>query len=188
MVLAGIEGLGVEADDPPSLPLEQRPRAGREILQTRADSENDVRLAHEVVRGRGACHADRTHVERMAGRERRLAGLGLAHRDAVHQGEGGEFTFRAGIERAAATDDEGPLRVLQPQDCGREFVRIRARSARRPNPLLEEMGREVEGLGLHVLAEAERHRAAFGGVGQNLHGPSESRDDLLRPRDAVEVA
>ena len=46
----------------------------------------------------------------------------------------------------------------------------------------------VVGLGLHVLAEGQRHRAAFGRVGQHGHRPLQRRHDLLGPGDAVEVA
>ena len=53
---------------------------------------------------------------------------------------------------------------------------------------LEEAFGIVVGLGLHVLAERQRHRPAFGRIGQHLHGAVERRDDLLRPRDAVEIA
>ena len=53
---------------------------------------------------------------------------------------------------------------------------------------LEEAFGIVVGLGLHVLAQRQRHRPAFGRVGQHLHGAVERGDDLFGPRDAVEVA
>ena len=54
--------------------------------------------------------------------------------------------------------------------------------------LVEEARRIVIGLGLHVLAEGERHRPAFGRIGQDRDRPVERRHDLLGPRDAVEIA
>ena len=103
-------------------------------------------------------------------------------------GEGREFPLRLGIERPAAANDEGPLRVAQQQFGRREFRAVGARAARCPDTLLEDMRGEVESLGLHVLAEPERDRAAFGRVRQHLHGAGEGRDDLLRPGDTVEIA
>ena len=54
--------------------------------------------------------------------------------------------------------------------------------------LVEEARRIVIGLGLHVLAEGERHRPAFGRIGQDRDRPIERRHDLLGTRDAVEIA
>ena len=52
----------------------------------------------------------------------------------------------------------------------------------------EELGRPVVGLGLHVLAEGERDRAAVGGVGHGGEGAGERGQELLGAGDAVEVA
>ena len=52
----------------------------------------------------------------------------------------------------------------------------------------EELGRPVEGLGLHVLAEGERHRAAVGRVGHGGEGAGQRGQELLGAGDAVEVA
>ncbi len=77
---------------------------------------------------------------------------------------------------------------LMQRDRIRQLVGIRARAARRPDALLEEALRIVEGFGLHVLAERQRHRAAIERIGQHLHGALQRRDDLLGPGDAVEIA
>jgi hypothetical protein len=69
-----------------------------------------------------------------------------------------------------------------------QLVAVGAGTARRPEALDEEALGIVIGLGLHVLAERERDRAAFGWVSQHLHSARERGDDLLGPGDAVEIA
>ena len=51
-----------------------------------------------------------------------------------------------------------------------EFGLVGADAARRPDLLGKEAFGIIVGLGLHVLAERQRHRAAFGRIGQHLHG------------------
>ena len=69
---------------------EDRPRAGGEVLQPRADGEHHVGLGGERV-GRGrADDADRADIHRMVVDERGAAGDGLGDRDVVLLGEGGE--------------------------------------------------------------------------------------------------
>ena len=83
----------------------------------------------------------------------------------------------------------GFFAAFSARDGRGELVVVRARTRRvRPDPLVEEALGIVVGLGLHVLAERQRHRPAFGRIGQHLHGAAERRDDLLGPRDAVEIA
>ena len=69
-----------------------------------------------------------------------------------------------------------------------EFGLVGADAARRQIVLREEAFRIIVGLGLRVLAQRQRHRAAFGGVGEHGHGALQRGDDLLGPRDAVEIA
>jgi hypothetical protein len=102
-------------------------------------------------------------------------------------GEDREIPLGLRIERAAAADDEGALRLPQQRDRGGEFRRIRARAARRPDVFLEHRDREIVSLGLHILAKPEGDRAALRGIGEHLHGAGEGRDDLLGPRDTVEI-
>ena len=49
-VLGGVEARGVEADDAQLLVAEHRPRAGREVLQARADGQHDVGARGQLVR------------------------------------------------------------------------------------------------------------------------------------------
>ena len=86
-VLDGVEPGCVDADEPRRT-LEHGPRAGREVLQPRADRDHDVGLCGECVRRLAPGHADRAGVERMGGDQRRLAGDGLHDRDVEALGEG----------------------------------------------------------------------------------------------------
>src|SRR5207248_2521989 len=67
-VLGGVEAGCVEADQ--GRIAENRPGAGREVLQARAEAEDDIRLGGEAVRVVGAGDADRTDAARMVGGER----------------------------------------------------------------------------------------------------------------------
>ena len=82
----------------------------------------------------------------------------------------------------------GFFAALSAATAASSSARVGLRAARHPDALGEEALGIIEGLGLHVLAERQRHRAAFGRVGQHLHGALQRRDDLLGPRDAVEIA
>ena len=103
VVLAGIERLHIQPDQPPP---EQGARPGRKILQPRADRQHAIRRARRVIGGRGAGHADRTEVQRMVLRQHALARLRLAHGDAVAFGEGTQRVLSLGIQHAAAGHDQ----------------------------------------------------------------------------------
>ena len=77
---------------------------------------------------------------------------------------------------------------LSNADRVRQFVDIRTNAALRPDLLGKEALRIIVGLGLRVLAQGQRHGAAFGRIGQHIHGALQRRHDLLGPRDAVEIA
>ncbi len=52
----------------------------------------------------------------------------------------------------------------------------------------EKLRRVLERLGLHVLAQAQRDRAALGRIGQGQQGARERREELLRAGDAIPIA
>ena len=186
-MLAGVEALRIEADDPARGIGEERARAGGEILQSGADRENEIGLPRRVVGRARAGHADRAEIERMIVRQRALAGLRFRHRDAVRRAEGREIVFRFTVEDAAAGDDERTPGRLDKGDGLRQLRLVGPRPARLPDALGEEPVGIVESFGLHVLAERERHGAAFGRIRQHLHRALEGGHDLLGPGDAVEI-
>ena len=148
----------------------------------------DVGLRGDGVGGGRAGDADRAEVERVVPGHRGLAGLGLADRDVVLLGEGLERAGRLGVEHAAAGDDQRPLRAADGVGGDLDLAQAGARAAAVPFLRREELGRPVVGLGLHVLAEGEGHRAALGGVGHRREGAGQRGEQLLGPHDAVEVA
>ena len=119
---------------------------------------------------------------------RRLAGLRLADRNAAPGAEVDQLPLGVGIKHAAAADDERLLGLFQERRRFLDLARIGRDAAQAMHALVEEARRIVVGLGLHVLAEGERHRPAFGRIGQHRHRAVERRHDLLGPRDAVEIA
>src|SRR3546814_1330986 len=66
--------------------------------------------------------------------------------------------------------------------------RIGDDTPRPPQPGREEMLRPVERLGLHILAERERHRPAISRIEQRRHRMGQGIEQLLGPRDPVEIA
>ena len=117
-----------------------------------------------------------------------LAGLGLGDRDAVTLGELGERAAGEAVVHAAAGDDERRRGLAQRLRRFGELRRVGRRAADGPAPLPKEFLGVVIGLGLDVLRQAQRHRAAFRGVGQDAHRLRQALQDLLRPRDAVPKA
>ena len=82
----------------------------------------------------------------------------------------GFFALRSAPTARANSFSSGRMRRGSPQRLGEEAFGI------------------VIGFRLHVLAERQSHRSAFGGIGQHRHGAIEGRNQLLGPRDAVEIA
>ena len=105
-VLGGVEARGVEADDAQILVAEDRPRAGGEVLQPRADGQHDIGARGQLVGLRAAGHADRARVERVVGDERRLARHGLDHGHAVLLGEAAQPRLGERVVHAAAGHDQ----------------------------------------------------------------------------------
>ncbi len=100
-------------------------------------------------------------------------------------GELRERRLRAGVMHAAARDDERAARGLEPLRGLGEPLAIRPRPLDVVHALREEASGIVEGLGLHVLRQRERRRAAIGRVEQHGDRLRQRGEELLGPRDAV---
>ena len=94
----------------------------------------------------------------------------------------------AGVEHAAPRHDHRRLGGAERGDDGLDLDRVGLGPADAPHPRLEEALRVVVGLGLHVLAEGEAHRAAVGRVGHRPERAGERGQEVLGAGDAVEVA
>jgi hypothetical protein len=99
-----------------------------------------------------------------------------------------QLPFGVGIKDAAAADHERLLRFSQDRRRFLDLAWIGGDTAQAMNAFIKEARRIVIGLCLHVLAEGERHRPAFGRIGQDSHRPAQRRHDLLGACDAVEIA
>ena len=82
----------------------------------------------------------------------------------------------------------GPSRAAQELGGARQLLGLGDGPADAPDALVEQLLGPVEGLGLHVLRERERHRAGLGGVGQHAHRAQQRRRELLGALDPVPVA
>ena len=108
-VLDGVVPGRVEPDEAHVLVAEQRPRAGREVLQPRPDGEHDVGLGGQRVGRRAPGDADRAGVQRVRGEQAGLAGDGLDDGDVVPLGERGQRRLGERVVHAAAGDDQRAL-------------------------------------------------------------------------------
>ncbi len=120
--------------------------------------------------------------------QRALAGLGLGDGDARLLGERAQRIGRVGVVDAAAGDDQRRASAADQRERAPERARVGQRPADVPGARLEQLDREVEGLGLHVLRQAQRDRAGLRRVGQHAHRLEQRRPELLGPVDAIPVA
>ena len=105
-MLGGVVGADVKRDDLEGARLEQRPGAGGEVLQARADGEQQVSVGGERVRRRSAGDADCAEGERVGFVDRRFAGLRLPRPESHASRQKAASSRRGlGVERAAAGDD-----------------------------------------------------------------------------------
>ena len=93
-----------------------------------------------------------------------------------------------GIQHPAPANDQRSARRTQHLQRPRQLLARRRRAPQAPRSLLEQARRPTQRLGLHVLTQRERHRAAARRVRQHLHRAIEGDHQLLRSRDAIEVA
>ena len=113
---------------------------------------------------------------------RRLAGLGFADWNSTLGAEVDQLPLGVGVKDAAAADDERLLRLFQDRRRFLDLVRIGRDAAHAMHAFVEEARRIIIGLGLHVLAEGERHRPAFGRIGQDRHRPDSSAGTICSGR------
>ena len=121
-VLGRVEELRVEANNSLAVILKQSPGAGCEILQARPRREDYVRLLRQNIGGRAAVNTDRAHVERMIRRQGGLASLRLGDGNAMSLGEVPQRFGGAGIEHAAAGDDQRLAGMAKLRDRCIKFV------------------------------------------------------------------
>jgi hypothetical protein len=167
---------------------EQAARPGGEVLQAAADRDHQVGRARRVVGRRRAGDADRTQVQRMVPVYAALAGLGLGHRDAVVAREPVQRQPRLAVQHAATGDDQWPARSAQQLQGSAQLMLVRPRAPDVQRRRLQERCRAVEGFGLHVLRQRQADRAATGRIEQGGDRAGQRLQDLLGPRDPVEVA
>ena len=91
-----------------------------------------------------------------------------------------------GVDDTAAGDDQRLLRRGEKRRDGVDLVGVRRGSADHPVPLVEELGREVVGVGLHVLRQRQHHGAGLDRVDQGPHRRRQRGQQLLGPGDPVE--
>ena len=178
----------VELDQLHARMPEEAARGGGEIAETCPDREHHIGLGRHRIGGAAPGDANGAGGCGMIPGKRSLAGLGLGNRHAVPVGEAGKRIAGEGIMDAAAGNDQRRLSAAQCRGHRGELRRVGLRPADPPAARREKAFGIIEGFGLHILRQSERHRSALGRVGQDSHRLRQAGEDLLRPGDAVPPA
>ena len=184
----GVARIDVDAREPHRGVGEQRVGGGGEVGQPRPDGQHQVGLARQGVGRGGSFQPDAADLPPGLLLHGALAGEGLEHRDADAPGQALQLGRGAGVDDAAARDDQRPVRGGQHGQDGVDLVAVGLRPPDGPVPLGEEPGRPVVGMGLDVLRQREHDGAGVHRVGEHPHGRGQRGEQLLGPGDAVEEA
>ena len=117
-----------------------------------------------------------------------FAGLGFAHGDAGALDEPPQRVARVAVDDPAAGDDERPDRGTEHGGGPIEGGRVGARARHVPGARFEQLAGKIEGLGLYVLRQRQRHRPRIGRRGQHAHRLHERRRQLLGTVEAIPEA
>ena len=183
VVLGGVVGGDVERDDLEAAGLEQRPRAGGEVLQRVPTASTSRRRAASALAADVPVTPTAPRASGWVSSIDDLPACVSATGIAVRLGERPQLGRGLRIEHAAAGDDHRPLGRLERGDGRGELVVVRSGCGAASRSLsANEALRPVVGLGLNVLAHRERHRAAFGRIGEHAHRALQSAGSAARAR------
>ncbi len=163
-------------------------RSGGEILQSRANREDDIGGARQRIGSGRAGDADRARLQRMVPGQSAFASLRLGDRHAVRFGEGAQRVTGHAVEHAAAGDDHRTLGGAQERDRALELGGVRGRRAESDGRRRKERFGIVPRHRLHVLRQRQRHRPAQCGIGEHVQRARQRREQLLGMDDAIEIA
>lgn len=167
--------------------LEQRLGGGGEVGIARANADDQVGVPSQQVGGQAAGFADTADIQRVAGDDGALAGLGLGKGDLKALGKSLQRGIRAGVLDPATADNQRFALGLEQRDSVAQH-RFGGRAALQTvHALLQEIIGVIPGLGLHVLGQGQGHRAGFGRVGQDTHSVDRRTHQLLGTVDAIPV-
>ena len=164
----------------------QRVRAGDEVVQPGADADHHVRGRRGHVRRRSP--GDPYSAKEQVAAERALARICLGDGNTERLGESCEVGRRVRVADAAAGDDQRSLGAADRGNRPSELFGRRRPPADEPRALGEERTWIVVRLSLYILGQRDGHGARIGRIEQHPHRLRQSRENLLGPRDRVEVA
>ena len=150
------------------------------------DGEDQVGLVGQGVGGRGALQADAADLPPRPALHGALAAEGFPDRGADGGGQLLELGGGVGVDHPAAGDDDRLLRASEKRCDSSDLVGVGGRPADDPVPLVEELGREVVGVGLHVLRQGQHHGAGLDRVDQGADRGRQRGQQLLGAGDPVE--
>ncbi len=186
-LFVGIPASGVDGDERDSRLFEHRPRAGGEVLEPRADRNDDVCAFGHGVRRRRTRDSDGSGVVGMGAHQRRLSRHRLDDRDVPPFREIRQFLDGAGVVHPAPGNDHRPLGPGQCRRGAPDIARIGPGPADVVSLWSEEVDGVVIGLRLNVLRQREEGRPACRRVEHDRKRLGQRLDDLLRPGDAIPV-
>ena len=185
-MLQGVEPRGIDTNEL-GLRSKQRPRPRREVFQSRADSKNDIGLAHHLVCGVGPRHSDRARVIRVVGKQRGLSGNGFDDGDSVLFGKSRKLCFGERIVDTTASDDCGPFRGAKNIDRPGELPTVWSRTRSLVDSCLKERFGVVEGIRRDVLGQTDERRSTVTGIQHRGHGLRQRTENLCGVGDAIPI-
>ena len=179
---------GVDSENLNIRVAEQHPLgAGYEVVETSADTDNEVAVLAQCVRRQAAGYADAANRQFKRIRQAGVAGLCLRNRNVERLAEVHCGLTGLGVTNAAACNEHRLLGSLDHLNCLLDIVVIRYAACNVMYALLEEVIREVEALTLYILRKRDNSGAAVCGIGQDTHCVDHRAHQLLRTRNAVPV-
>ncbi len=118
---------------------------------------------------------------------RSLARLGLNEGYVMCLGEGCKFCLGLRVNHPAAGDDHRATRTADGICKVRHLALIGFGATDAPNHGLEETLGIIIELGLHILAERQRHGAANGRIGHRCKRPRQTAQEMFRPQNSFEI-
>ena len=168
-VLVGIEGSYVDVHELHVRVLERGARCRGEVAVAGTNTDDDICLTRNAVRGQGTCSTDAAEVLRVIPIQHAAACLRSADRNAGLLNQGLQLLFCRGIQHAAACDDHWILRITDDLDSTRQGLTLRTWAADVPLAILQEFKRDLKCFCLHVLGQGDRHGTSLSWVSQYAH-------------------
>ncbi|MPM34561.1 hypothetical protein SDC9_81147 [bioreactor metagenome] len=167
--------------------MEKPLRAGGEVAETSAHSDDQVTYLGQAVRRLAAGGPDTRKVEWIIPKDGSFPSLCLGKRNGKTLAERCQCIAGFAVPHTAAADDQGLGRLGQQLGEAIELALRRYSSLNIMHPFGKEFEGVVVGHALHILGEGDGHCSSVGRVGEGAHCVEHGTHQLLRTIDPVPV-